>query len=59
MKISTHNFVPHTLMGSQGIVFTHGVWMGVPAFGWREKVYPGCISESIRCRELILSKDMG
>ena len=32
------------------VVFTHGVRMG----GWQEKVYPGCISETVRCRKLIL-----
>ena len=28
--------------------------------GWqREKVCPGCISETVRCRKLILGKDIG
>ena len=43
------------LKGCQGIVFTHGVRAG----GWREKVCPGCISETVRCRKLILGRDIG
>ena len=27
--------------------------------GQREKVCPGCISESVRCRKLILGRDIG
>ena len=27
--------------------------------GQREKVCPGCISETIRCRKLILGRDIG
>ena len=30
-------------------------WAG----GWREKVFPGSISETIRCRKLILGRDIG
>ena len=30
-------------------------WVG----GRREKVCPGCISETIRCRKLILGRDIG
>ena len=41
-----YNFYPTALKGCQGIVFTHGVQIG----GWvgrrREKVCPGCISET-------------
>ena len=29
------------------------------AGGWREKVCPGCNSETIRCRKLILGRDIG
>ena len=36
------------------IVFTHGVRMG----GWQEKVCPSCISETVRCRKLILGRDI-
>ena len=43
------------LKGCWGIVFTHGVWMD----GWWEKFYPGCISETVRCRKLILGRDIG
>ena len=62
----TH-FYPTALKGCQGIVFTHGVRMGgrvgVLSGGWvgvrREKVCPGCISETVRCRKLILGRDIG
>ena len=27
--------------------------------GQREKVCPGCISETVRCRKLILGRDIG
>ena len=37
------------------IVFTHGVRMG----GQREKVCSGCISETVRCRKLILGRHIG
>ena len=64
-------FYPTALKGCRGIVFTHDVRMG----GWaggragvlsggrvggrREKVCPGCISETVRCRKLILGRDIG
>ena len=56
-------FYPTALKGCQGIVFTHGVRMGMQASGrssgqW-EKVCPGCISETVRCRKLILGRDIG
>ena len=43
------------LKGCRGIVFSHGVRVG----GRREKVCPGCISETVRCRKLILGRDIG
>ena len=48
---------PTALKGCRGIVFTHGVRMG----GWAggRKVCPGCISETVRCRKLILGRDIG
>ena len=36
-------------------VFIHGVWM----CRRQEKVCPGCISETIRCRKLIHGRDIG
>ena len=48
-------FYPTALKGCRGIVFTHGVRMG----GWQEKVCPGCISETVSCRKLILGRDIG
>ena len=60
------SFYPTALKGCWGIVFTHGVRMGGRAGGMggrpggrREKVCPGCISETIRCRKLILGRDIG
>ena len=49
-----NSFYPTALKGSWGIV-AHGVRMG----GQREKVCPGCISETVRCRKLILGRDIG
>ena len=39
-----------------GVLFSPMVsgWAG----GWREKVCPGCISETVRCRKLILGRDI-
>ena len=48
-----HSAVP--LKGCRGIVFTHGVQMGEQG----EKVCLGCISETVRCRKLILGRDIG
>ena len=53
--LSNDHFYPTALKGCQGIVFTHGVRMG----GRREIVCPGCISETVRCRKLILGRDIG
>ena len=50
------NLYPTALKGCQGIVFIHGVGWAV---GQREKVCPGCISEAVRCRKLILGRDIG
>ena len=47
--------VTQPLRAAQGSVFTHVVWVG----GWWEKVYPGCISETLRCRKSILDRDIG
>ena len=49
-------FYPTALKGCRGFVFTHGVRMGGRAAG---KVCPGCISETVRCRKLILGRDIG
>ena len=34
-------------------------WAVGRAGGRREKVYPGCISETVRCRKLILGRNIG
>ena len=49
-------FIEDYCQGCQGIVFTHGVLMGRRAAG---KVCPCCISETERCRKLILGRDIG
>ena len=55
----TFPFYPTPLKGCRGIVFTHGVRMGGRVGGLREIVCPGCISETVRCRKLILGRDIG
>ena len=50
----TYSFYPTALKGCRCIVFTHGVRMG-----GREKVYPAYTSETVRCRKLILGRDIG
>ena len=47
-------FYPTAFKGCMGIVSTHGVRMG----GQQEKVCPGYISETVRCRKLILGRDI-
>ena len=44
-----------------GVLFSPMVsgWSGVRAGGRREIVCPGCISETVRCRKLILGRDIG
>ena len=53
------SFLPDSPEGCGDIVFTHGIWMGSQAGGLWEKVCPGCISEIIMCRKLILGRDIG
>ena len=50
-------FLPHSPLRAVGVLFSPMVsgWAGRQ---W-EKVCPGCISETIRCRKLILSRDIG
>ena len=48
-------YYPTALKGCRGIFFTHVVLMG----GQQGKVCPGCISETIRYRKLILGRDIG
>ena len=48
-----------------GVLFSPVVsgWAGCQSSGWaggqREKVCPGCISETVRCRKMILGRDIG
>ena len=44
-----------------GVLFSAMVsrWAGGPVGGHQEKVCPGCISETISCRRLILGRDIG
>ena len=57
-EVIMNPFYPTALKGCRGIVFTHGVRMGGRP-GRREIVCPGCISEILRCRKLILGRDIG
>ena len=59
LKYQKDTFYPTALKGCRGIVFTHGVRMGGWVGGRREIVCPGCISETVRCRKLILGRDIG
>ena len=55
----TSKFYPTAFMSCGGIVFTHGVQMGVQLVGWREKSCLGCISETVGCKMLIIGSDVG
>ena len=48
--------IPQSLR-AVGVLFSPMVsgWAG----GWREEVCPACISETVRCRKLILGRDIG
>ena len=59
LHLIVRSFYPTALKGCRGIVFTHGVRMGGRVGGRREIVCPGCISETVRCRKLILGRDIG
>ena len=54
------SFYPTALKGCRGIVLTHGVRMGRRANGRKkqEKVCPGRISETVRCRKFIRGRDI-
>ena len=51
---------PQPLM-AVGVLFSPMVsgWSGGRVGGRREIVCPGCISETVRCRKLILGRDIG
>ena len=53
-------FTPQPLR-AVGVLFSPMVsgWAVGRAGGRQEKVSPGCISETIRCRKLILGRDIG
>ena len=55
-RISIFVVTPQPLR-AVGVLFSPMVsgWAG----GWREKVCPGCISDTVRCRKLILGRDIG
>ena len=57
--LSQAPFYPTALKGCRGIVFTHSVRMDGRAGRQWEMVCPGCISETIRYRKLILGRDIG
>ena len=53
-------FTPQPLR-AVGVLFSPMVsgWAGGRVCGRREIVCPGCISETVRCRKLILGRDIG
>ena len=53
-------FTPQPLR-AVGVLFSPMVsgWVGGLVGGRQEKVCPGCISETVRCRKLILGRDIG
>ena len=53
-------FTPQPLR-AVGVLFSPMVsgWAGGWVGGRREIVCPGCISETVRCRKLILGRDIG
>ena len=53
-------FTPQPLR-AVGVLFSPMVsgLVGGRTGGLREKVCPGCISETVRCRKLILGRDFG
>ena len=51
-------YYPTALKGRQSIAFTHGVWIVGRALWRGEKLCPGCISETIRRRKLILGRTL-
>ena len=56
LKNNPRLFTPQPLR-AVGVLFSPMMsgWAG----GRREKVCPGCISETVRCRKLILGRDIG
>ena len=58
-------FITPQPLRAVGVLFSPMVsgWAGGRAScrvgGRREKVCPGCISETVRCRKLILGRDIG
>ena len=50
------NFYLTALKGCRGIVLTHGDPVGQAGVG--EKGCPGCVSETVSCRMLILGRDI-
>ena len=48
----------YMMLLTRGIFFTHGVFRQAGGQA-TVKVYPGCISETVRCNKLILGRDIG
>ena len=55
------SFITPQPLRAVGVLFSPMVsgWAGGRAGGRREIVCPGCISETVRCRKLILGRDIG
>ena len=72
-KVSINNFIKSIFtpqpLRAVGVLFSPMVsgWVGKRAGwrsswlagGWRGKICPGCISETVKCRKLILGRDIG
>ena len=52
------SFLPLRAVGALLSPMVSG-WAGIQVGGRREKVCSGCTSETVRCRKLILGRDIG
>ena len=61
-QISTFSGTPYHIGFTPQPLKAVGVLFSPMVSGWtggREKVCPGCISETVRCRKLMLGRDIG
>ena len=58
-KNTTCNFIFRMMVHFYNVGVLFSPMMGGWAGEWQEKVCPGCNSETIRCRKLILGRDIG
>ena len=57
--LSTKSFMYHNYLVVVVVVVLFSPKVSGWAGGWQEKVCLGCISETVRCRKLIVSRDIG